>query len=285
MSTFNDQVWFKRDACRKISACEKIVWALDLFTSAHAQAELLQKFHKEQGHEYALSAFWRAMVLEYAKVFTETRSGQSRVGFSDKYLTRNEKFDQKTHDEIMELRHTCVAHSDEKLEPQSMCILLTCMTSPKPLATKHDAIYLPIQFQCHSSSVWYTEDTEWIEKVVNHCDFCAKVTQDELSRHTKELQQYLLQNARWANQLDSCLLYEKPSRTNIESHTEPVMPRNEASLKLKCRNKTFHWKSVFYQNVPKLDEEYEGDGFTIKSRSDAEKRVINYTVKYDDYHN
>lgn len=280
MKKFEEQALFKQQVSRDLNSCRSLVWALDSFTSAREVARLLKHYHIKEKNEFALSSFLKTIISEYAKIFATSRNNYSRSGFSDKYLFKSSSFKNQVHDEIMELRNLSVAHSEEKLEPQLSVILLTRIASPQPKRTMEDAVYLPLQFIYKSSSLWFTRNTEWIDKILAHLDACCEITQKQLEKASSELQVVMMQNARWCASLDSCYIYDNTHGGDLDTDLSVFDFAIEPEIKLKSNNKTFDFRGLMLEVNPKISEPIEGAGYTVNP--DPSKPGVSYRVVFDD---
>lgn len=274
---FTQQVLFKREARRQISRLKNLTWCFDALQAAHAHSGLLKEYINEKS-EWALSAFSRSLISEYAKPFVSSRNLDSRRGVSTKFLTKHEDFSSEVHAKLIELRNTVVAHSDADFEGQDVQILTARFVSSPQRKSEVSAVYLPVQVFSNSRSFWYLKGEDTAAEIDDHCATCVSITRAELRAAVAEMQELLVQNARWANELDSSFVYTTDDRNTAEGFTQGVISVADEQRELRIGLANIQQRVTQFEQTLGEDGEWDCEGYRVSRKSVDGK--IEYLVTF-----
>ena len=258
------------------------MWCYDSFQAAHAHSGLLEKYVEERNDQthWALSAFSKSLISEYARPFVSSRNLDSRKGVSTKYLRRHADFDSNLHGELLELRNNIVAHSDVEVEGQELQVILASFNGAQNRKSKHQSVHIPVQIFANSVSFWYFTDHSKVKQIQNHCDVCVQLTNTELLAECENLQELLVQNAAWANQLDAAFTYLTDEKNNAEGISQQIIAIADERKELKVGDASFQTRITQFENTLGDEREWNCDGYKVKRQNQDGK--INFLVTFED---
>ena len=76
-----------------------------------------------QPDEIIESSLWYSTIIQYGHCYTENKGGHSRLEVNEIFTLPADQAHKDTHDEIMELRHSFVAHRDDTEYEQAVVVM------------------------------------------------------------------------------------------------------------------------------------------------------------------
>lgn len=272
------QAEFKKKATRLIAQSKSAIWAYATFLNCTHYVELVALNVGKQNADYPVSAFSKALIVDYCKVF----SSDSRPGFSLKFLTKDAAFDSAIHQKIDDMRNAYVAHSDVAYEPQGHTLfyfrLLNANTQQKVKQAE-----LPLLMRTESLFFMGLHDPTLIAEIKSHLTICKDLCMREAESNAKHLAELCLANHQWASVLENSI----PVATTHGEHISPELGKKSDDLFRKAIKGTKKHDFTIFQIV--LDVGIKGVGkfedddvqiVPITSSDSTSPESISYKVQF-----
>lgn len=258
-----------------VKQLRQLAFCLDTFVMGSAVAEEYRSSYDDLS-DLGRSAFTKAILVDYASVFMTHEFDEGLMGLiSTKYLMKNEAFDKKLHEALMEVRHNLVAHAS--YESPGLGVTVATYTNNMPHTHQHEKVSVPIQFFLQNQTMGYIKNVDVIEEVVKHFKVCEQLTKEKASDLVSVLGELLLENAPTIHDLDFVEQLEVVS-ANVAARDET----DDLSIEMKSLENLLIGRDnvQFLLTRMRMDRPFTGDyvgkGYRIISKPDSSKITVSF---------
>jgi hypothetical protein len=253
----------------------QLAFCLDTFVMGSATAEEYLSSYSDLS-DLGRSAFTKAILVDYASVFMTHKFDENlKEAIPTKYLKKNEAFDKKLHDALMEVRNNLVAHAS--YESPGLGVTVATYTNTMPHTHQHKKVSVPVQYFLQNQTMGYIKNVDLIEKMVEHFKVCEQLTKEKASELVSVLGDLLLENAPTIDALDFVETLEIVS-ANVAAKDDT----DELSIEAKSLEHLLIGREnvQFLLTRMRMDRPFTGDyignGYRIISKPDSPEITVSF---------